>query len=103
MKLKTESCFVAALVLLSSYAIAADVSYLNGRSPGDQGPPFSGAVWVDDTLYVSGALGLVNGEVPEDPWGNAYEYRVSSSGIEIVSLGADGREGGAGEDGDVSN
>ena len=67
MKLKTESCFVVALVLLSSYAIAADVSYLNGRSPGDQGPPFSGAVWVDDTLYVSGALGLVNGEVPEDP------------------------------------
>ena len=41
--------------------------------------------------------------VPEDPWGNAYEYRVSGSNIEIVSLGADGRQGGAGEDGDVSN
>jgi len=42
-------------------------------------------------------------EVPEDPWGNVYEYRVSGGGIEIVSLGADGRQGGAGEDGDVSN
>jgi len=28
---------------------------------------------------------------------------VSGSNIEIVSLGADGRQGGAGEDGDVSN
>ena len=42
-------------------------------------------------------------EVPDDPWGNAYEYRVSGGDIEIISLGADGRQGGAGEDGDVSN
>ena len=67
MKLSSFRALVAALVFGSTLAIAADVSYVNGRSPGDQGPPFSGAVWVDDTLYVSGALGLVNGEVPEDP------------------------------------
>jgi len=52
---------------MSSAALAADVSYVNGRAPGDSGPPFSGAVMVDDTLYVSGALGLVDGKVPEDP------------------------------------
>ena len=38
-----------------------------------------------------------------DPWGNPYEYRVSGSSIEITSLGADGRQGGSGEDADVSN
>lgn len=46
---------------------------------------------------------LKKNEVPMDPWGNAYEYRVSGSQIEIMSLGADGRSGGSGEDGDVSN
>ena len=46
------------------------------------------------------------GEVPLDPWGNAYEYRFPSSnvsGFEIVSFGADGREGGSGEAADVSS
>ena len=56
----------------------------------------------------SGARGwngpyLKKDEVPEDPWGNPYEYRVSGSSIEITSLGADGSRGGAGEDADVSN
>ena len=56
----------------------------------------------------SGAKGwngpyLKKDEIPEDPWGNAYEYRVSGSNIAITSLGADGRQGGSGEDGDVSN
>lgn len=56
----------------------------------------------------SGAKGwngpyLKKDEVPEDPWGNAYEYRVSGSKIEITSLGADGRSGGSGEDADISN
>ena len=46
---------------------------------------------------------LKKDEIPEDPWGNAYEYQVSGSNIEITSLGADGRQGGSGEDGDVTN
>ena len=43
--------------------------------------------------------------VPKDPWGN--EYRYASPGIqgpyEIVSLGADGKEGGEGPDKDISS
>ena len=46
---------------------------------------------------------LKKNEGPLDPWGNAYEYRISGSQLEIVSLGADGRSGGSGEDTDVSN
>lgn len=43
------------------------VQFVNPRSPADgEGlPPFSGAVWVDNTFYVSGMLGLEGGQVPE--------------------------------------
>ncbi len=42
------------------------VEYVNPRSPADgEVLPFSGAVWVGNTLYVSGMLGLEGGQVPE--------------------------------------
>lgn len=42
-------------------------------------------------------------KVPVDPWDNPYLYFVSDQGFEVVSLGADGREGGQGEDADLSS
>jgi general secretion pathway protein G len=55
----------------------------------------------------SGARGwngpyLKKGELPDDPWGNPYEYRYSGGMPEIVSYGADGRSGGSGEDADLT-
>ena len=45
--------------------------------------------------------------VPLDPWGNAYLYRspgeMSGSGFDLLSHGADGREGGTAEDADVTS
>ena len=63
---------VAALALLVLASIAtADLSaqdrtYYGGRSPadGDNVTPFSGAVKVGNTLYLSGMLGLEGGQVP---------------------------------------
>lgn len=90
MKLNSVRAIAAALVFGSSLAVAADVSYVNGRSPGDQGPPFSGAVWVDDTLYVSGALGIVDGEVPENPADEARAVLDSIKGtLEAAGLTMD--------------
>lgn len=43
-------------------------------------------------------------EIPLDPWGNAYVYRYPAQQgeePEIISYGADGREGGEGEDADI--
>lgn len=42
-------------------------------------------------------------EIPVDPWGNPYRYLAPgrSGGYEIVSLGADGQEGGEDENQDV--
>ena len=41
--------------------------------------------------------------LPEDPWGNPYQYRRNGSDFEVFSLGADGREGGEGLDADIGN
>ena len=42
------------------------VEYVNPRSPADgEVAPFSAAVWVGNTLYLSGMLGLERGQVPE--------------------------------------
>jgi general secretion pathway protein G len=44
-------------------------------------------------------------EIPNDPWGNPYVYRAPgrNGGYEIVSYGADGREGGDGENADIQS
>ncbi len=39
--------------------------------------------------------------VPVDPWGNAYAYFTDGSRFLVKSYGADGREGGDGENADV--
>ncbi|TAL31380.1 MAG: type II secretion system protein GspG [Spirochaetes bacterium] len=43
-------------------------------------------------------------EVPKDPWGRAFLYRSpgeQSKDYELVSLGADGKDGGEGENADI--
>jgi general secretion pathway protein G len=45
-------------------------------------------------------------EVPDDPWGNPYVYRSPgrNGGYEIISYGADGREGGGeGDNQDINS
>lgn len=45
--------------------------------------------------------------VPVDPWGIAYVYRSpgveSRTGYDLLSLGADGRSGGTGDDADIAS
>lgn len=44
--------------------------------------------------------------LPEDPWGNPYQYRRPSAHggqFDVYSFGADGREGGEGNDADLGN
>jgi general secretion pathway protein G len=42
-------------------------------------------------------------KVDKDPWGNSYVYRSpgEKSDYELSSLGADGKEGGSGDDADI--
>jgi general secretion pathway protein G len=44
--------------------------------------------------------------LPDDPWGNPYRYATPGRGgqaFDIYSYGADGREGGEGDDADIGN
>ena len=40
-------------------------------------------------------------KLPEDPWGQPYQYRSQGRQMEVYSLGADQRQGGEGVDGDI--
>lgn len=56
-------------------------------------PPEGEPAWLGPYLSRDG--------VPDDPWGQAYEYEAGESGYRIVTLGADGREGGSGAAADL--
>ena len=45
------------------------------------------------------------GRLPNDPWDNPYEYLETGSSppYQVVSFGADGRDGGSGADTDISS
>jgi general secretion pathway protein G len=60
-------------------------------------PPSDAARW--NGPYLQGS------EVPLDPWGRPYRYRRGEAGrdFRIVSLGADGAEGGDGENADIQS
>jgi len=48
--------------------------------------------------------GLIN-KTPKDPWGRPYQYNRPGKNqpYEVICHGADGREGGAGADADISS
>ena len=90
----------AALVLVTLILVAApnlnaqDVrTYIGGRSASDENvTPFSGAVLVGNTLYLSGSLGLEGGQVPDDPADearnvmNAIKRNVEAAGMTMDDL-----------------
>ena len=50
--------------------------------------------------YPSGGF-LGSKKLPKDPWGGDYIYINNSGNIDIISLGADKKEGGSGENKDI--
>lgn len=94
----------AARVQIENFTTALDAFYVDvGRYPTAQdglgvlrGKPEGAEKWNGPYLKK---------EIPKDPWGHPYVYRSPgrSGGYEIVSYGADGREGGEGENADVNS
>ena len=60
-----QAVFIFLLSGVFSSAGAQEKSYINPSSVDSEGAPFSGAVSVGDALYLSGMIGLVDGEVPD--------------------------------------
>ena len=101
-----DSKVKTAKLQIESFSSALDLFYLDaGRYPtSSEGldaltqRPSNVPVW--NGPYLKG------GRVPNDPWGNAYQYRSSGERTppyEIASFGSDGREGGTGTAADISN
>lgn len=84
-------CVFTVALLVTGNVLAQDRTYFNSRSASDAGvPPFSGAVMVGDTLYLSGSLGIVDGKVPEDPADEARAVmNAIKSGIEAAGMTMD--------------
>ena len=99
---------VAARSQLETYALTLDSYYLDcGAYPTkEQG---LSALWEKPTLEpMPRAWGgpYVNKPIANDPWGRAYEYSAPGpSGLPfgLRSFGADGAEGGAGNNADIAS
>ena len=99
----TESKAKAAKIQIESFSSALDLYFLdNGRYPSSSEGltalvqrPGSTMTW--NGPYLKGAV------VPNDPWGNPYQYRAPGQHgtYDIMSYGADGQEGGNGTAADI--
>jgi general secretion pathway protein G len=99
----TESKAKAAKIQIESFSSALDLYFLdNGRYPSSSEGltalvqrPGSTMTW--NGPYLKGAV------VPNDPWGNPYQYRAPGQHgtYDIMSYGADGTEGGTGTAADI--
>ena len=74
-------------------ANAGPRTYIEPGSPANDSPPYSGAVKVGDTLYLSGDIGLTADEqVPDDPKEEArllmeqYKARLAKAGYTMDDL-----------------
>ncbi|TAK85255.1 MAG: type II secretion system protein GspG [Aquabacterium sp.] len=64
-----------------------------------------GALWTRPSDEPRWAGPYLRKEVPKDPWSRDYQYRSPGEHgeFDLYSLGKDGREGGTGEDEDVTS
>lgn len=84
--MKKTNRFAAALLCLVFAAVGAlqaqEREYIDPRAANDEGVlPFSGAVLVGDTLYISGTLGLIDEKIPADP---ADEARAVLDAVKLT-------------------
>jgi general secretion pathway protein G len=88
------------------YGLALNAYYMDCRAYPDQSEGLS-ALWQKPASAPDSWNGpYLNKAVAADPWGNPYIYRVPGpSGLpfQLVSLGADGAEGGEGKDKDIKS
>jgi general secretion pathway protein G len=88
---------------IESFASALDLYFLDtGRYPSTN-EGLTALVRRPSGIETWNGPYLKGGGVPQDPWGNPYAYRAPGerAAYEIVSRGADGREGGTASAADI--
>jgi len=95
----------AARLQIESFSNSLDLFYLDvGRYPTTQ-EGLGALVKRPTGIDVWNGPYLKGGSVPTDPWRNAYVYVAPGShgAYDLMSYGADGREGGEGSGSDITN
>jgi general secretion pathway protein G len=99
----TDARVKAAKLQIEALSSALDLYFLDtGRYPSSS-EGLEALVRKPGNIDVWNGPYLKGGQVPQDPWKNEYLYRApgQNSPFEIMSLGADGREGGNGNASDI--
>lgn len=101
-----ESKTKTAKLQIESFSTSLDLFYLDtGRYP-TTSEGLGALVQRPADVSVWNGPYLKDARVPSDPWGHPYEYKSPvdhTPPYEILSLGADGREGGTGNDAAISS
>lgn len=94
----------AAKAQMENFTTALDNFFIDvGRFPNMQEGL---SILRNNTQQLKGWQGpYLKKELPKDPWGNPYVYRSPGRNgpYELISYGADGKEGGEGENKDITN
>lgn len=100
----SDSKTKAAKIQISNLAAALDLYYLDTGLYPDTSVGLQALVQKPDGAPSWNGPYLQTGAVPNDPWGKPYLYAapIQTGHYAIRSLGADGREGGSGNDADVA-
>jgi general secretion pathway protein G len=98
----------AARSQIDAFALALEAFYIdNGRYPTEE--QGLSALWERpniEPVSQNWSGPYISRRIPNDPWGNPYEYRVPGPyglPFAIRSFGADGREGGEGNNADITS
>lgn len=100
-----DSKVKTAKIQIQGFSSALDLFYLDaGRYPSSS-EGLNALVQRPGNVSTWNGPYLKGGTVPLDPWGKAYIYRAPGQHgpFDIVSLGSDGQEGGAGTAADVTS
>lgn len=89
---------------IENFMTALDAYFLdNGKFPSQQQGLIALRVRQENDSKWNGPY--LKKEIPTDPWGNSFVYHSPgrSGGYEIISYGADGKEGGEGDNADINS
>jgi len=101
----SESKVKTAKIQIESLSSALDLYFLDTGQYPSNAEGLAALVQRPGTAAAWNGPYLKGNDIPNDPWGKAYVYRSPGQRAvyEIVSYGADGREGGTGAAADISS
>jgi general secretion pathway protein G len=101
----SDSKVKAAKIQIEGFASALDLYFLDTGQYPSNSEGLAALVQRPGSVRIWNGPYLRSNAVPADPWGNLYQYRSPGQNgrFEVISLGADGQEGGSGAGADINS